>query len=847
MGGMQGMFERFEAWFSRKFGPYLGKLLPTYVDTIERNASKAGTLDGIEEGLGRGFEDGYREGLDDGLKRSQQDAFDKGLSQGEEQGYAKGCNAFVIEDRRSPYESTEPSGALYGPGRLSVTEAMRQGMLDDVAALVKAETIEDPTPQQWEMIFSDHPATCVSAGAGSGKSTTLVLRVIFMIRYMKVDSSTITVISFTRASCDELRESFKSVMPHWWGKKIPQQFVDNLVRTFHSVLYHLAKRSFGDITFFETIKNESSLVGAVQDVATEDPELDKIVGRSKLNETQARLIGDAYQSLFHVNEKFRDHVLQLLRMELDRQCLLRSDAGLDTERNGRFYYAAKRDAAVRAIISEHWKKHGWPFDGITAEPVALASRSGQQFLADGYITSTGMPVVLGIPPGLSEEAKNDPVIAEGCKDEALIYALLFRLKVIGRYYEKSYHAITSMQDVARLRTRMEFLCQDATAEGRAPMFDVLVPGEKSGITIHEALFSQGSFIATLGWDAEDLVRHMRPFKVECVEHHFSNALGHFWRHLTEELRNKDILTFDRAFFLLTRQWESVRVDDQKLSALQHLLVDEFQDISPQIARWLTAMQRRLLLRNEATELSFMAIGDDWQSIYGWRGSSPLLFVNFDKYFDVSEQLGGALRLRMETNFRSVESIVSDAAKLIDRIRIRTEKVCTPGRTTSPGDHGVEVREYGQGKPHPKDHEVLPSLIEFIENKYGEAKGMTHPYKEHVIVMTRRGELRKALSSHFRKKKLKGLSFHTYHQAKGLQADTAIMIEPCLIPASYPLRNAIYAASGLFPADYTYDLAMADEALRLAYVGVTRGRRRVYWQVYDLTSSESARLFVDRFA
>lgn len=46
----------------------------------------------------------------------------------------------------------------------------------------------------------------------------------------------------------------------------------------------------------------------------------------------------------------------------------------------------------------------------------------------------------------------------------------------------------------------------------------------------------------------------------------------------------------------------------------------------------------------------------------------------------------------------------------------------------------------------------------------------------------------------------------------------------------PFRNLVYDASGRF--DHSYDLSKEDESFRLAYVGVSRGKRRTHWFVVD---------------
>ncbi len=60
----------------------------------------------------------------------------------------------------------------------------------------------------------------------------------------------------------------------------------------------------------------------------------------------------------------------------------------------------------------------------------------------------------------------------------------------------------------------------------------------------------------------------------------------------------------------------------------------------------------------------------------------------------------------------------------------------------------------------------------------------------------------------------------------MQAEVAIIVDDCLPPEKHPLRNALYAYSGFF--HNSYDQAMADESLRLAYVAITRGVSRVFW-------------------
>ncbi|GAH92321.1 unnamed protein product, partial [marine sediment metagenome] len=65
--------------------------------------------------------------------------------------------------------------------------------------------------------------------------------------------------------------------------------------------------------------------------------------------------------------------------------------------------------------------------------------------------------------------------------------------------------------------------------------------------------------------------------------------------------------------------------EKYLNAYDHILVDEFQDIS---------YQRLQLIKgfvNEKSRTKLFCVGDDWQSIYQFTGSDVRFFTNFEEF------------------------------------------------------------------------------------------------------------------------------------------------------------------------------------------------------------------------
>ena len=115
--------------------------------------------------------------------------------------------------------------------------------------------------------------------------------------------------------------------------------------------------------------------------------------------------------------------------------------------------------------------------------------------------------------------------------------------------------------------------------------------------------------------------------------------------------------------LLLRSYELIR-DDASVKAFFHsrfksILIDEFQDTN--------TIQYNWLLEIASSKTSITAVGDDDQSIYGWRGAKVENVDSFTKTFDKTEIV------RLEQNYRSTNIILAAANTLIENNTSRLGK------------------------------------------------------------------------------------------------------------------------------------------------------------------------------
>jgi len=237
-----------------------------------------------------------------------------------------------------------------------------------------------------------------------------------------------------------------------------------------------------------------------------------------------------------------------------------------------------------------------------------------------------------------------------------------------------------------------------------------------------------------------------------------------------------------------------------------VLVDEFQDTS---RAGLTLLQA-LLQQRPQTE--FFAVGDDWQSIYGFAGALPEVMQRFSDYF------GAASIGRLTATFRFNQTIADAASHFIQQ---------------NPEQLPKQVRAFGS--PYPQALQVvyyahanaMASLCHACLQQIADATQASTPSDQVITVLIlgryqhmQPGQLRDWQQAFPRLQ----IGFLTIHAAKGLEADYVIVLG--LGRGRYGLPSGVAAdpwLQALHQRGSPYPYA---EERRVFYVALTRAKRQV---------------------
>lgn len=157
----------------------------------------------------------------------------------------------------------------------------------------------------------------------------------------------------------------------------------------------------------------------------------------------------------------------------------------------------------------------------------------------------------------------------------------------------------------------------------------------------------------------------------------ADAFREIYQEYQETLKKNRLIDFEDmlvyTYELLTERPDILRAWQEKF---RYILVDEFQDIN--------RLQYDTVRLLAAPENNLFIVGDDDQSIYGFRGSKPEIMLNFRKDYPKAEQV------LLDVNYRSTPEIAAAAGRVI---RFNTKRYRKEISTVNPSGEPVAVYHF----------------------------------------------------------------------------------------------------------------------------------------------------------
>lgn len=288
----------------------------------------------------------------------------------------------------------------------------------------------------------------------------------------------------------------------------------------------------------------------------------------------------------------------------------------------------------------------------------------------------------------------------------------------------------------------------------------------------------------------------------------------------KKLKEASMIDFNDMINLATSYIEQ----NMYTHSYKYIIVDEYQDISNSRYRLLKAM------RNQ-NDYGLFCVGDDWQSIYRFNGSDIDLITNFDKYWGATyvscidktyrftsmmSKLSGNFIMRNPRQYRKNLNAKLSEELAIEFINGYTQSKCIDFLADKLYKFEKNSTIFLLGR-YSFDIDMFKNNNEF-ELRYNNVENVTD------VVYLKRPDLK--------------IKFLTIHKSKGLQADYVVIVNNKEYGMGFPSKIndlpiiKILLAGGL--DDYPYS-----EERRLFYVALTRSKKKTFLLTIDNNKSSFA--------
>ena len=642
--------------------------------------------------------------------------------------------------------------------------------------------------KQKAAVISDDKRILILAGAGSGKTKTLIQKVIFLISEKHVDPQNILAITFTKNAANEMIDRLIAVSNKEndyqkiiTDKKITQTerdqyrreyvrkypWLSNIsVKTFHGLCNQILRKRGGPE--FDT--KYKILSDNLYDVELESKQIARETPEQIINKIINILCEDP-DYLLNLKRYILDYYVDEYNIKLYEKGLAQYEKPFTTLKGDHVASKAERDVAdwlYRHHIHYHY------------EPKIAPGKFEMQpdfFIDDANIylevVSSKSYYLRDKEQAMKDAGENYLKLHDSGTHDSNQFNTLMDKHILSRVDKKLLN--TSPLDVAE-----EFRGYERFR--RMYVLDVLKMIDK--IKVENRNFDEINQQA----QKDD---HARIRNFYTLSHDIWQSYHHYCIDVSY-LDFNDLLI--RAVSLLEN---NPNIKQNYQNQFKYILVDEFQDVN--------TIQVKLLTYLLNKENQLFCVGDDWQSIYGFRGSNVEYIVNFEKFFENPKLI------KLDINYRSTDTIVEASNKVISHNKFKIEKEIK-SLTTS----GKKIYLYCAEKESEDGvNTVINNVDKLLQNGYT---------KEDILVLsrTRKSE---AFDRYYNELRARKVKITTIHQSKGLEAKVVFIIG---LTRGYQGLPNIRDDDRIFQLikKSNFELNLEEER-RLFYVALTRAKEELF--------------------
>lgn len=467
------------------------------------------------------------------------------------------------------------------------------------------------TQRQLEAAVSDEDANLIIAGAGTGKTSTILAKIGLLLKTGQCTPREILAISFTRKSADELAERVREKL----GVQLD-------IHTFHKLGLRIIASAEG---------GKPNLAPFSDNPESKSKHIGKIVEKLCEGESFKRRLIDflAYQRLPAV-QSWHFQTLS------EYYAWLQSNKNISLD-------GVRKKSNQECVIANWLLMKGVKF--VYEDPYEHNTRTIDfaQYRPDFHVTEPNLYIEHF---GVNEEGNPAPWI------DAVKYreGMAWKRETHRRYRTVLVESFSWEHNKELLIKNLEKrLTEHGVKFSPISDADALEMMNKSG-TISGFADLVATFLTLYKGNGSRLVSEIDQSLVDVANR--SDAFLELFRpiYLEYERRNKETGQIDFED-MITQAASAVR-DGRYSSPYRYILVDEFQDISPGRADLINA------LRGTSDDCALFAVGDDWQSIYRFAGSDIGAMTHFDSIF------GPTRRVSLDTTFRFDDYAISTTSRFV---------------------------------------------------------------------------------------------------------------------------------------------------------------------------------------